>query len=341
MNDRNLEELKQAYEKPRMSKEQIEIMKKRIDEAKMENSVKNKIFTPSFVSDDPKFADRGNNNKHIGKGIAVAAAAVIATFVILPNTSASVALAMENIPILGKLVEVVTFRDYKYEDERNRADIEIPELVPQTITLGDQVVNDEAVSQETVETLVKEEGKTEAVQENLKKTTEEINAEIQEITGKFVEEFKENLQYDWGYQDVFVKSEVVNTTQDYFTLKLICYQGAGSGMEWNYFYTIDLNTGERLQLKDLFKDGADYITPISENIKTQMREQMAADDMKHYWLEDEIEEWNFKQITDETAFYLNEEGNIVISFSEGDVAPMYMGCVEFVIPDEIVAGIRN
>ena len=156
-----------------------------------------------------------------------------------------------------------------------------------------------------------------------------------------MEEFEGNLQYEWGYQDVMVKSEVISTTQDYFTLKLICYQGAGSGAEWDYFYTIDLNTGERLQLKDLFKEGADYITPISENIKTQMREQMAADDMKHYWVDDEIEGLNFKQITDETSFYLNEAGNIVISFNEGDVAPMYMGCVEFVIPNEVVGEIRK
>lgn len=312
MNDKRIEKLKQAYEKPRMSKEQVEDMKKRIEEAKMENR---------------------RSQKYVGRGIAAAAAVVIAAFVILPNTSASVAHAMENIPILGKLVEVVTFRDYQYEDERNRADIEIPELVPQTI------VQDEVVSQETGEALIKEEGNTEAVQENLKKTTEEINAEIQKITSQIMEEFEGNLQYEWGYQDVIVKSEVINTTQDYFTLKLICYQGAGSGAEWDYFYTIDLNTGERLQLKDLFKEGADYITPISENIKKQMREQMAADDMKHYWLEDEIEEWNFKQITDETSFYLNEAGNIVISFNEGDVAPMYMGCVEFVIPNEVVTDI--
>lgn len=312
MNDKRIEKLKQAYEKPRMSKEQVEDMKKRIEEAKMENR---------------------RSQKYVGRGIAAAAAVVIAAFVILPNTSASVAHAMENIPILGKLVEVVTFRDYQYEDERNRADIEIPELVPQTFQ------QDEVVSQETGEALIKEEGNTEAVQENLKKTTEEINAEIQKITSQIMEEFEGNLQYEWGYQDVIVKSEVINTTQDYFTLKLICYQGAGSGAEWDYFYTIDLNTGERLQLKDLFKEGADYITPISENIKKQMREQMAADDMKHYWLEDEIEEWNFKQITDETSFYLNEAGNIVISFNEGDVAPMYMGCVEFVIPNEVVADI--
>lgn len=314
MNDKRIEELKQAYEKPRMSKEQVEDMKKRIEEAKMENR---------------------RSQKYVGRGIAAAAAVVIAAFVILPNTSASVAHAMENIPILGKLVEVVTFRDYQYEDERNRADIEIPELVPQTFQ------QDEVVSQETGEALIKEEGNTEAVQENLKKTTEEINAEIQKITSQIMEEFEGNLQYEWGYQDVMVKSEVISTTQDYFTLKLICYQGAGSGAEWDYFYTIDLNTGERLQLKDLFKEGADYITPISENIKTQMREQMAADDMKHYWVDDEIEGLNFKQITDETSFYLNEAGNIVISFNEGDVAPMYMGCVEFVIPNEVVAEIRK
>ena len=313
MNDKRIEELKQAYEKPRMSKEQVEDMKKRIDEAKMENR---------------------RSQKYVGKGIAAAAAVVIAAFVILPNTSASVAHAMENIPILGKLVEVVTFRDYQYEDERNHADIEIPELVPQTFQ------QDEVVSQETGEALTQEEN-TEAVQENLKKTTEEINAEIQKITSQIMEEFEGNLQYEWGYQDVMVKSEVISTTQDYFTLKLICYQGAGSGAEWDYFYTIDLNTGERLQLKDLCKEGADYITPISENIKTQMREQMAADDMKHYWVDDEIEGLNFKQITDETSFYLNEAGNIVISFNEGDVAPMYMGCVEFVIPNEVVGEIRK
>lgn len=245
-----------------------------------------------------------------------------AAFVILPNTSASVAHAMENIPILGKLVEVVTFRDYQYEDDRHRADIEVPELVPQSVT-------DEVFEQ------------SQKIQENLQKTAEEINAEIQQITDRILAEFEENLQYEQGYQDVIVKSEVVNTTEDYFTLKLICYQGAGSGAEWDYFYTIDLKTGERIQLKDIFKEDADYITPISENIKAQMREQMAADEMKIYWLEDEIEELNFKQITDETSFYLNEEGKLVITFNEGDVAPMYMGVVEFVIEEEVITDIRK
>ena len=72
-----------------------------------------------------------------------------------------------------------------------------------------------------------------------------------------------------------------------------------------------------------------------------MKEQMDADENVYYWLNDEIEEWNFKAITDETSFYLNEQGNVVIGFNEGDVAPMYMGTVEFEIPAEILDGIRK
>ena len=102
-----------------------------------------------------------------------------------------------------------------------------------------------------------------------------------------------------------------------------------------------MNTGERLQLKDIFKEGVDYITPISENIKAQMKEQMEKDENVSYWLNDEIEEINFKAITPNTSFYLNEKGNVVIGFDEGEVAPMYMGTVEFEIPNEVVKDIRK
>ena len=138
-----------------------------------------------------------------------------------------------------------------------------------------------------------------------------------------------------------VESEVISTTEDYFTLKLICYQAAGSGYEENHFYTIDLKTGERVKLKDLFKEGSDYITAISENIKKQMKEQMAADENVIYNLDSDIPEWDFKAITDETSFYLNDKQEIVICFNEGDVAPMYMGCVEFVIPEKVLSDIRE
>lgn len=295
--ERELQKLKKEYQKQQMTKEQQEHLFGRMKEAKNMNQVRQK--RTGMI----KFA--------------VAAAALIAIFVALPNTSATIANAMEQIPIIGSLVKVVTFRNYEYETERNMADIEIPEIKPENQT-------------ENIE-----------IQENLDRSTAEVNAEIQEITDKLIQEFEQNLDEEWGYQAVTVKSEVLATTPDYFTLKLICFQAAGSGYEWNYFYTIDLNTGNRLQLKDIFVEGADYITPISENIKQQMQAQMDADENVYYWLNDEIEEWNFKAITDETSFYLNENGNVVIGFNEGDVAPMYMGTVEFEIPAEVLSSIRK
>ena len=257
------------------------------------------------------------NRKYTGFRKYAAAAALIAGFTILPNTSATAAQAMSQIPVIGHLAEAVTFRNYQYTSERNNADIKTPAIT------------------------VKGQSEDNAVNENLERTTKEINAEIKGITDSLIKEFKENLAYEEGFQDIKADSEMIARTDDYFTLKLSCYQGAGSGYEFNYYYTVSLETGERLQLKDIFKEGTDYITPISQNIKKQMKEQMDTDENVIYWLDNEIEDWNFKSITDNTSFYLDEKGQVVIGFNEGDVAPMYMGAVEFTIPQEALDGIRK
>ena len=116
---------------------------------------------------------------------------------------------------------------------------------------------------------------------------------------------------------------------------------SASGYQYQYYYHIDKTTGEIASLKNLFQEGADYITPISENIKEQMRKEMQADESKIYWIdsEDEIVE-QFEAIKEDQNFYLNEDGQIVICFDEYEVAPGYMGLVEFVVDEEAVAGIR-
>ena len=296
-----LQDLKKEYHTIRMSDQQVMKLKEQIAKGRREG----------------KAARR--------KGAVIrwstAAAAFVALFILLPNTSAGAAHAMSRIPILGRLVEVVTYRDYSYEDDRHNARIKVPELVVELPEKGDDGVAPE-------------------VQDNMKKTAEEINAQMRQISDQLIAEFEEGLQYKEGYQDMVVDSETISSTEDYFTLKLICYQGAGSGAEWGYFYTVDLNTGKQLALSDLFQEGADFITPVSDNIKDQMRAQMSEDESKMYWVDyTDIPEWNFEAITEDTSFYLNQEGNLVVCFNEGDVAPMYMGCVEFVIPKEAVENI--
>lgn len=292
-----LQALQKDYEEPQMSEEQLNKLRMRMEEAKQEN--------------------RRDKKRAQWTRTATTAAAIVVSFIVLPNTSPVIAHAMEQIPVLGQLVKVVTFQDYEYSDEQHEGDVEVPELV------------------------VESQGVDSPVQENMEKSADEINAEIQEISTELLSDFMEYMRDEKGYKELVVKSEVIATTQDYFTLKISCYESEASGYEWNYFYTIDLNTGNRIQMSDIFTEGSDYISVINNNIMEQMEEQMSADENIRYWLHDEMEEFNFKTITEETAFYINANNNVVICFNEGDVAPMYMGAVEFEIPAEVLNDIRR
>lgn len=322
--EKELETLKEKYLEIEMPEEKVEALKKVLVKGKEEN--------------------RKERRRRRRIRIMQSAAMIAIAFVLLPNTSASAAIAMERIPVLGNLVKVVTFRNYEYASERHQAEVDVAKLALEgneetSLETTGQAETTEQVPPRESDGVSKENGRM--AKQHLEDSIEEINREIEEITENLIVEFETYMQEETGYQDLMVTSEVVATTKDYFTLKLLCYQGAGSGYQWNYYYTLDLNTGERLQLKDIFVQNADYITPISENIKEQMREQMEGDENVRYWLEDEIEEWNFKSITEETSFYINEAGNVVICFNEGEVAPMYMGVVEFEIPSQVISEIKN
>ena len=112
-------------------------------------------------------------------------------------------------------------------------------------------------------------------------------------------------------------------------------------METDYYYTIDLSTGRRVALKDLFKDGADYKTPIAGNIEQQMKERAKKDENQIFWTAQERKDNGFDLLTDRTQFYINQQNQLVIAYQQGDVAPMYMGNVEFTIPEDVLQGIRK
>lgn len=242
----------------------------------------------------------------------------------VPNISAEAADAMPDIPILRQICEVVTFRDYHYSSERFQADVTIPEIVDKNGTL------ESADAAETAK----------------KSDSARINQKINETAQELIDDFKKEAEKDeGGYSSLYVNYEILHTTDEYFTLKLITYQGAGSGFEQNYYYTIDAATGKELSLADLFPAGSDYVTPISQNIKKQMREKMRdSSSGALYWVDipkdDPVYEWSFKKIKANQSFYVNADGELVIAFGEGDVAPMYMGTQEFVIPKSVTDNIK-
>ena len=102
------------------------------------------------------------------------------------------------------------------------------------------------------------------------------------------------------------------------------------------------NHRHRADPVSLFRSGSDYQTVISDEIRKQMKEQMAADASNRYFLDDpDFPEWNFQQIQENQNFYINSDGKLVIAFDETEVAPASMGCSEFVIPTEVIQDMLN
>lgn len=240
------------------------------------------------------------------------AAAVFAILLILPNTSRTAAAAMQQIPVLGEFFKVVTIREYQVDEDRYQADVKVPEVVPE---------DTDGISEET--------------SQQARETADAINFDIQKVTDELIEEFKSTMdEFEDGYGDIMVDSQVLTDDEKWFSLELVLYQGAGSGYERHRHYTIDKTTGKRAELSEFF--GEDYVKTVSEEVKAQMRSRMEEDENVFYWIDyEDVPEWNFESIAEDQDFYVNEDGNVVICFDEYEVAPGYMGCVEFVVEQDM------
>ena len=278
-----------------------------------------KVKTAIKAAKDVKRANRRAKRKKAANILVWSFAVLV---IAVPNMSAEAADAMSDIPLIGKICDAVTFRDYHYSSERFQADVIVPGIIDS---------REDSYGADTLR----------------KQSAENVNRKIDAIANELIEEFKRQAEAgDEGYASLYVNYEILHTTDEYFTLKLITFQGAGSGYEQDYYYTIDMDTDRELKLSDLFEDGSDYITPISENIKEQMREKMADESAgATYWIDidksDPVYEWAFEKISPNQQFYVDKDGNIVIAFGEGDVAPMYMGTQEFVIPKYVTDNMRR
>ncbi|MBT2158060.1 DUF3298 domain-containing protein [Clostridioides difficile] len=73
-----------------------------------------------------------------------------------------------------------------------------------------------------------------------------------------------------------------------------------------------------------------------------MRNQIKKDDTKSYFIDQDKDSSmkDFESINKYQDFYFNKDGNLVISFDEYEVAPGYMGAVEFVIADKVIKRLR-
>lgn len=239
--------------------------------------------------------------------VAAAACFVFVTLFLLPNVSIAYAQALEQVPIIGDVVRVVTIRNYFYSDDRHEMDIEVPKIEGE----GSDAVD-------------------------------YINKSVSELTMTLVNQFYKDLEItaNNGYGSIHVDYEVITNTERWFTLKLAVSETAASSNNYFEFYHIDKEQGKIIELGDLFNTD-DFSDTIVSEIKKQMKQQMEANETVQYWIYDEEIGEDFATVGSNHNFYWNHDGDLVIVFDKYEVAPGSMGTPEFVIKRDIVEDILN
>ena len=249
-----------------------------------------------------------------GKPILAVTALFLLIFIVLPVISPSAAAAMETIPGIGKFVQVITSYRYVYSDENHDADVKVPSV---------QYENDEMKSDGDASAAVDD-----YINNSVEELTNEVLEHFNEAIEKFGDEFHSSLKIDY---------EILKDSAEWFTLRIMIYQGTGSSSTYYKIYHIDKQADAFVTLGDLFSDSDSALTAIDENIREQMREKMSADTSLSYWIDDENVNIGFTKIDGEHNYYFSEDGNIVILFDKYEAAPGYMGCPEFEIPETVYA----
>ncbi len=315
MNENNLNEtkeletLKREYESIPIPEGLEFRVRSSIAQAKNAENTENAQNTQSTQARESHPAKK---HRYLRKVFGTCAAAML-TVVVLANSGAGVAHAMEQVPLLGLITKVVTFRTY--EDQRGdtvSATINVPE-VENGGELNDAI-------QAYTDTIIAEYEKDAASSEEYANDPDAPTAETNH--------YELNLDYT-----------VATDNAALFALRFNKSVVMASGNESVKIYNVDKATGKILTLGDLFQSGSGYLDVLTKNIQAQMRTQMDADENVYYWLDDEVTDWNFTALDPDTAFYVNENGQLTIVFNEGDVAPMYMGVVEFTIPTNAISDI--
>lgn len=253
-----------------------------------------------------KEQEKKMKRKNIINKSVIAAAVAGVVFVGSINLSSEISYALSEVPVLGSIVRVLTFKTFELKDNNFDAELKTPAI--------------------------------EGLDSNLEAMlNEKYLDENQKLYDDFMKEIDELKKADMDEAHMGIASgyEVKTDTDKLLVIGRYVVNTAGSSSTTIKYDTIDKQNKILITLPSLFKDEA-YIDIISENIKAQMKEQMK-DENNVYWLEDEMMgDENFSKIDKNQSFYITKDNQLVIAFDKYEVAPGYMGNPEFIIPSELL-----
>lgn len=237
------------------------------------------------------------------KKAAITAAALAISFVTLLNVSPTLAHAVYQIPVLGDLCRVVTFREYHFEDETKYIDAKIPKIENTGKSDLEERVNLEI--QKKIDECIKE---NEAAAESYYKAFVETGGDPEDFTPVGI-----TVDYD-----------IKNICEEYVSFVIYQYETAFNAYNHEIYYNLDLESGKNLTLKDWL--GNDYREIAAASIESTIA-QWSDEQKAMLWDDLAI----IDLISEQTNFYINEDGNAVVVFARYEAAVGAAGALEFTI----------
>lgn len=235
---------------------------------------------------------------------------IAACFVVLVGTlnlSPTVAAAAADVPVLGRLFQVMTFIQYHTSDGGINYDVSVPQLESESESDLTQRVN--AVIQEKVD----------AHLARAKQDWEEYKAAFFATGG---------TEEEWGNRemDVIVDYEIKRQTDTQVSFVVTLAEGWVTAMEERYCYNLDLAQDRDITLRDLLGD--DWVEICNASIREQIAASVDEEGFTYFF---EPEAGGFTTVDDSTAFYIQEDGTPVVVFPRYSIAAGAAGIVEFPI----------
>lgn len=231
------------------------------------------------------------------------------TFIFMLNVNSSFATNISEIPIIGDMAKVFKIKEVNEEDKTKLINAKIPALENTGNTELEKRINYEIML------------KMNEILEEAEKRAAEYKEAVIETGGNEYDYQPINIQIDYkvGYSNDKVVSFMISKSE---TL--------ANAYTEIYFYNVDIETGKKLNLRDVL--GNEYKQIVDTTIYKEIEERSKNPDNIYFT----ADEGGFEGIENEYQdFYINSDGKVVIVFEKYKIAPGYMGTQEFVIDKQI------
>lgn len=288
----------------------LETMKERYDQIKIPEElnmrIEQEIEKSRKQQEEKRRVGRSRRFKRIIRSVE-AAAAIGILFTAALNTNPVFAKEAGELPLIGGLARILTFRSYETEKDDIAVSVEIPTI---EMIAEDTGVEVDKINQEILVRC------NQYADEALQRAEEYRTAYLE--TGGTPEEWAEHKI------KITVDYEIKQQNNEYLSFVVRGTENWTNAYSESRYYNLDLRTGKMVTLEDML--GGNYVELVNESIRKQIVERENSGEVFFA-----AEEGGFAGISEDVKFYINEDNRPVIVFEKYEIAPGSSGEIEFEI----------